>query len=91
MIYGGNISPDYDRVGVYEYQNSSNVQGGQIPNYALPLNEEKTFILSHKNGVVSITVDDKSYSFTNTNVTDRQYIRTDISRTSIKELLIKPL
>ncbi len=94
VIYGGIISTrdDMDNVGIYRYvQGEGNKQGGAIPNYKMPSNVEKTITMRHENNTASISIDGYSTSFTNTALTDRDYVRADITGGSIKEILIMPL
>ena len=94
VIYGGILSTyeDRDNIGIYRYvQGEGNKEGGLISNYNLPANVEKTITMRHENNTASISVDGYSKSFTNTALTDRDYVRADINGGSIKEILIMPL
>lgn len=94
VIYGGILSTqeNIDNIGIYRYvQGQGNKEGGFITGYSLPANVEKTITMRHENNVASISVDGYSTSFTNTALTDRDYVRADINGGSIKEILIMPL
>ena len=91
VIYGGVLGSG-GQTGIYRYvQGQGNKEGGYIPNFTFPTGVEKTIIMRHENNTASISIDGYSTSFTNTALTDRDYVRADINGGSIKEILIMPL